>query len=77
MKRQEVLSDRDVNFECDLKEIIKICLRNVGDGVSDKVSCHRQLQIILNYPCRRRQNISLLQNRNCLHAKNSCLVNLP
>jgi hypothetical protein len=77
MQRQEIVWDRDVKFKCGLKEIIKICARNVGDGISDKVTCHRQLQIILISPCSRRQNKPPLQYPNCLHAKNSCLVNLP
>ena len=45
MQSQEDVWDRDVNFKCGLTDIVKICVRNVGDGVSDKVTCHRHLQI--------------------------------
>jgi hypothetical protein len=76
-QRQEIVWDRDVNFKCVLTEIIKLCARNIGDGVSDKVTCHMQLQIILYSPCRKRQIIPSLQYPNYLHASNSCLVNLP
>ena len=48
--KQDVVFDRDVNFKCGLTEIIKICVRNLGDDFSDKVTCHRRLQIILNSP---------------------------
>ena len=50
MQIQEDVWDRDVNFNSGVMEIIKTCARNVGDGFIDKVTCHRQLQIILNSP---------------------------
>jgi len=73
MQMQEFVWDKDMWLDGE----IKICLRYVGDDISDKVTCHRHLQIILNSPCRKRQNIPLLQHRNYLHANNSCIVNLP
>ena len=53
-------------------------IRNSGDGVSDKVSLHWQLQVFLKTPSCMRQIIPLFQLPKCSHAKRfpSCKITL-
>ena len=45
--------------------VIKQPTLNIFNGVSDQVTCNWHMEIFLNMPSRRRQNIPLLQHPTC------------
>jgi hypothetical protein len=58
-------------------DFFELPARNVGDGVSEKVTCHWQKHMVLKTFSCMRQNIPLLQQTKFSPATNFELVKLP